>query len=210
MISYAPPRRKSLGQIEGLIGGMTSGLARQIVEQSEPVVRQIVKEERNQFAEALIGGIPFAVIAAAFYVGTGQLIPKDNKKARAVGFGVSALSAAGGAWWTLSKLAGTPDPVVQKDTTLPAYLDPVLERASNAIIAEAEPKVRAIIDEERARIAEAAQIGLPFLISAIATFLATFFIVPDQNKMMKVAGYTGTALILGAGAWTALERGRGN
>lgn len=211
MLPYRPVGTKKLGQFSDFTGGLTSGFAQQVVEASEPVVRKIIKDERNKFAEALIGGIPWAVISAAAYVGTQQLVPARSTKAKAVGYGAAALSAAIGAWWTLSRLTEEPEPIaVTPEGGVPGYLDPVVEKAANSFVAAAEPKVRAIVDEERERIAAAGQIGIPFWVASAALFLSTLFIVPGTNKVYKAVGYSGTALLLGLGAWMALERTREN
>lgn len=210
MLDYRPAGTKKLGQFSDFTGGLTSGFAQQVVEASEPVVRKIIKDERNKFAEALIGGIPWAVISAAAYVGTRQLVPEKATNAKAVGYGAAALSAAIGAWWTLSRLTEEPEISVTPEGGVPGYLDPVVEKAANSFVAAAEPKVRAIVDEERARIAAAGQIGIPFWIASAALFLSTLFIVPESNKVYKAVGYSATALLMGVGAWMALEREREN
>lgn len=209
MLSYRPPsRRYALGQFEGLTSGITAGLAKQIVSEGEPVVRRIVKEERNRFAEALIGGIPFGILSALAFVASKYVIPKDMEIAKAGGYLVSAGAAAWGAWWVISHLQEeAPTPL--RIPTGPSVIDPYIQKTSKAIIAEAEPKVRAIMDDERRRIAEAGIVALPFAVGAVATFLATLFLVDPDNKLVKAAGYTGTTLLLGAGAWFALEKEKG-
>lgn len=210
MLTYAPaPRRKnSLGQIEGFTSGITSGLARQIVSEAEPAVRRIVKEERNRFAEALIGGIPFAVISALSFVGTRYLVPQEAGFAKTIGYLTSAIAAAGGAWLTISRLheedEKKPENVVAPSG--PSAIDPYIARTAQAIVAEAEPKVKAIVNSERQRIAEASLVALPFGVAAMATFLATLFVVDSENSLVKAAGYAGTTLLLGTGAWFALEK----
>lgn len=198
-------RQYRLGQFEGLTSGITAGLAKQIVTEGEPIVRRIVKEERNRFAEALIGGIPFAVLSALAFVGSKYVIPKDAGIAKAIGYLVSAGAAAGGAWWVISHLQEEAPPKPATPTG-PSVIDPYIHRASQAIVAEAEPKIRAIMDDERERIAQAGIVALPFAVGAAATFLATMFLVDPDNKLVKAAGYAGTTILLGAGAWFALEK----
>lgn len=205
-VRQQPPvqRRHSLGQFQGLTGDLTSGLAKKIIAEGEPVVRRIVKEERNRYAESLIGGIPFAMLSAMAFLGTKYLVPESSGTAKAVGYLTSAVSAAGGAWWTVSNLREDlpSDPVRQGSSSA----DPYIQKASQAIVAEAEPKVRAIVDDERRRIAEAGLAALPFGMGAAATFLATMFLVDSDKNLMKAVGYAGASILLGAGAWFGLQK----
>lgn len=208
MLDYRPVRaqRYALGQFEGLTGGITSDLAKKIVTEGEPVVRRIVKEERNRYAEALIGAIPFGVVSALSFVGSKYVIPPESKTAKAVGYLVSAVAAAAGAWWAVSHLQEEELPAPLPSKTGPTAADPYIQQASQAIVAAAEPKVRAIVDDERRRIAQAGLAALPFGVAAAATFLSTMFLVDPDKKLMKAAGYAGTALLLGAGAWFGLQK----
>lgn len=206
MINYAPVKasRHALGQFESLTSGLTSGLAKQIISEGEPVVRRIVKQERNKFAQALIGGIPFALISTLAYLGAKYIIPADNTLAKAAAYTASAMAGAGGAWWVISNLEEKVPPPPPK--TGPTALDPVVQQASQAIVTAAEPRVRAIVDEEKKKIAEAGLTALPFGIAAVAAFLSTFFLVEPEKKLVKAAGYAGTALLLGAGVWFGLQK----
>jgi hypothetical protein len=207
MVIASFPRRRTLGQISDLVGGVTSGFAKQVVSEAEPAVRRIVREERNRFAEALTGGVPFAAFAALAFVGTRYLIPDKASTAKAAGYATAALSAAVGGWWTFSKLSERPEtpPSAAPSSAGPSIVDPVVQKAAQALVAEAEPRVRAIVDEERARLAGAAMKGLPFALGALAVFLTTSFLVRDENRIAKAVGYSGSALLLGAGAWTTLS-----
>lgn len=207
MINYAPIRanRHALGQLESLTSGLTSGLAKQIISEGEPVVRRIIKSERNKYAEALIGGIPFALVSTVAYLVAKYVIPPDKTLAKAVAYTTAAVSGAGGAWWVVSNLKSEAPPVAPQKTGT-SVIDPYIEKASQQIVAEAEPKVRAIVDDERRRIAEAGMAALPFGIAAVAAFLSTFFLVDPDKKLVKAAGYAGTALLLGAGAWFGLQK----
>lgn len=208
MIQYAPvnAKRYALGQFEGLTGGITSDLARKIISEGEPVVRRIVKEERNKYAEALIGGIPFALISTLAYLGGKYVVPEGATLGKAVAYTAAAASAAGGAWWVVSNLQEEVPPAPTTTGGGSSAIDPYVQKASQAIIAEAEPKVRAIVDDERRRIAEAGLSALPFGIAAVAAFLSTFFLVEPEKKLVKAAGYAGTALLLGAGVWFGLQK----
>lgn len=201
MIRFAPvPFRHRLGQFSGI----TSTFAKQIVTEAEPALRSIIRIERNRFAQAIIEGIPFAALASVGYTGTYYLIPDGMKIAKAAGYIASAAALALGGWWTLSGLTEQPEA-----PKAPSGAPPEIARqTAEAIVKEAEPRIRLIVDEERARIAAAAQAGLPLAAASIAVFLATMFIVKDENKALKALGYSASALLLGGGAWITLESGK--
>jgi hypothetical protein len=208
MLDYRPVKsgRHALGQFEGLTSGLTSGFAKQIVTEGEPVVRRIVKEERNRYAEALIGAIPFGVISALAFVGSKYLVPGDAVAAKVIGYLTSAAAAAGGAWWAVSHLQEEVAPAPLPSKSGSTSVDPYIQQTSQAIVAAAEPKVRAIVDDERRRIAQAGMMALPFGVGALGTFLATLFLVDPKNTLVKAVGYTGTTLLVGAGAWFGLKK----
>lgn len=205
MIGYRPALsgRHVLGQLDQLTSGLTSNLAKQIVTNAEPVVRRVIKEERNKYAEALIGAIPFAVISSLAYVGTKYMVPDDAKTAKAVGYVAAAAAAGGGAWWTVSNLKET---VIPPPASGPTSADAYIQQASQAIVAAAEPKVRAIVDEERRKLADSALTALPFVVASLGAFLSTLFLVEPDNKSVKAVGYAGSTLLLGAGAWFGLQK----
>lgn len=206
MIGYTPVLRgrHTLGQLDKLTSGLTSNLAKQIVTNVEPVVRRIIKEERNKYAEALIGSIPFSVISSLAYVGTKYIVPDNAKTAKAVGYITAAAAVAGGAWWTVSNLKSEvpPAPPASGPTAADAYI----QQASQAIVTAAEPKVRALVDEERRKLADSALTALPFVVASLGAFLSTLFLVEPENKSVKAVGYAGSTLLLGAGAWFGLQK----
>jgi hypothetical protein len=190
-----------------LLGGnLVDSLARKVVSEAEPVTRQIVKEERSIFAEGLLQGIPFAAGAAIAYVGTFYLIPERLGTGKAIGYGASALLMALGAWQGLKHLTvkTPPRPPVE-----PSALDPVVDRAAQAIVREAEPRIRTMLSEEKTLAASALQTAVPFTIGSGAAFLATLLLVPEDKKWVKILGYSGSAVLLGTGAWVALEKVKG-
>lgn len=205
MLAFRPMKRARLGQLSRYTGGITADLAQKIVEAADPATRRIIRDERNRAAEALLGGIPFGAISALAYVGTRYLVPDGAKTAKAVGYGASALALAIGSWWTFAHLTETtaPEPVSEEKGGL---VSDVAVQAAKEIVREAEPRIRKIVDEEKARAVEAAQAGLPFAIGAVGTFLATMFLTKPTDTLMKAIGYSATALLLGAGAWVALDK----
>lgn len=208
MLDYKPALkgRHVLGQLEGLTGGLTSGFAKQIVSEAEPVIRKLVREERSRYAQALIGAIPFGVISALAFVGTKFLVPEDAGVAKMIGYGTAAVSAAGGAWWTVSNLNEEIQAPPPTSKTGPTAADPYIQQASQAIVSAAEPKIRALVDDERRRIADAGMTALPFAVGALGAFLSTLFLVDADNTKVKAVGYAGSTLLLGAGAWFGLQK----
>lgn len=209
MIAFTPvPFRRRLGQLSELTSGLTSGLAKQVVAEAEPALRRVIRVERNRFAEAVIEGIPFFGLAAVGYTATRYLVPDGASSAKAAGYIASAASAALGGWWTLRRLTEkAEEPEEPEAQAAPAGPAPeIVRQAADAFVKEAEPRVRRIVDEERARIAAAAQAGLPLAVASAATFLATMFLVKDDKPVWKAVGYSASALLFGAGTWIGLER----
>jgi hypothetical protein len=208
MLAYRPVKsgRYALGQFEGLTSGLTSGLAKQIVTEVEPVVRRVVREERNRYAEALIGAIPFGVVSALAFIGSKYVVSPDSGTLKATGYLTSAVAAATGAWWTVSHLQEQAAPAPAPVKGGPTAADPYIQQTSQAIVTAAEPKIRALVDDERKRIAQAGLTALPFAVGAAAAFLSTIFLVDPDKKLMKAVGYTGTAILLGAGSWFGLQK----
>jgi hypothetical protein len=191
-----------LGQMD-LVSGLTSGMAREVVGAAEPAVRRIVRDERNRIAEALIGGIPFGGAAAIGYTATRYLVPVTKPQFKAVGYIASAATAAVGAWWTFRRLTETSEPEPQ---TAPSGTTPkIVNQAATAIVNEAEPRVRRIVDDEKARMASALQAGIPWGIGAAAAFIGTLVAVPSDQAVLKAAGYSIAVVLAGSGAWMTLE-----
>lgn len=207
--SWRPARlgRRERPRLGQLPESLTGGLAERIVREVEPAFRRVVREERNRFAEALLEGLPFASLAGVAFTGTAYLVPDKMNLAKTLGYTSSAALLGWGAWTAISKLRETAAP--EAAPTPPGPLAPYAEQAARAIVNEAEPRIRKIVDEERARLAEAAQVGLPLTVAGAAAFLATLFLVDDKNKALKAVGYTGSTLLAGAGTWLALEKERG-
>lgn len=204
MIAYSPVQgRPRLGQF----GSLTSGAAKAIVDQAEPATRAIIRDERTRVAEALIGGIPFAALAAVGASATAYLVPEGAVTAKFAGFAASAGLLGLGAWWTFSRITEATAPAPPSGG--PSVLQSAAVQAAKAIVDEAEPRIRQIVDEERARIADSLIVGLPFWTAAVAAFVATMFLVPERAKTAKTAGYGGSAVVFAIGAWAALEKERG-
>lgn len=210
MIPYAPvlgsPRAR-LGQLSALTGGITDAIAKKIVDEAEPATRRVIRDERNRLAEALIGSIPFFSISAIAFVGTNYLVREDAHMAKFIGYAGSAAAAGGGAVWAFSRMTETPTP--PPPSTAPTQVTQVAIQAAQAIVNDAEPKIRQIVQEERARISEAAIAGIPFWAASGVAFVATAFMVDDSAMVMKTVGYSASALLSALGAYVALNKERG-
>lgn len=204
MLPFSPvlgaPRAR-LGQL----GSLTDSLAKSIVEQAEPATRRVIRDERNRLAEALIGGIPFAAVAAIGGVATLYLVPSDAGTAKFVGYSAAAATLGLGAWWAFSRLT---EPVAPAASSGGGIATDVAATAAKAIVSQAEPKIRVIVEEERARIAEAAQLAIPFWAAAAIGVAVTSFLVPEEAKTTKVLGFSASTLIAALGTWMGLEKER--
>ncbi|SRR5579871_992937 len=207
MLAFRPPSR--LGQAQSakstLTSAITGDLAKQIVAAADAPTRRIIKDERNRFAEALIGGIPFAGISALAFIGTRYFVPDESKIAKAIGYSTAALAVTIGAWWTFNHITEVSEPPPAPSG---GVVSSVAIETAVAIVNEAEPKIRQIVEDEKALAVQAAMAGLPFAVGSLGVFLATMFMVAPENKALKAIGYSGTALLLGAGAYVALDKER--
>lgn len=209
MIPYTPVLASSrrLGQgLSALTGGITDAVAQKIVSEAEPATRRVIRDERNRLAEALIGAIPFFSISAIAFVGTRYLVRDEAHMAKFVGYGASAAAAGGGALWTFARMTETAPP--PPPSTAPAAVTAVAVQAAQAIVNDAEPKIRAIVEEERTRISTAAIAGIPYWAGAGLVFVGTAFMVNDDAQVMKTLGYSVSVLLTALGAYVALDKER--
>lgn len=208
MISYAPARlRMRLGQSD-LFSGLTSGLAKSIVAEAEPATRRVIKEERTKFAEAIIGGLPWASASAIAALATYYLVKPEPKYAKFLGYGTSAALMGIGSLKTISDLhePAPSEAVAAAAAKIPGSVQSAAAQAATAVVTEAEPKVRAIVSEERARLAEAAQAGLPLAAVGALTMIGTLLMIRPDQQLYKMLGYTVSTLLVSAGVWVALEK----
>lgn len=209
MISFKPRHGARLGQDwSSFAGGITSGVAKDIVREAEPPVRRIIQEERHRFSTAFINGLPFFGLGSLAYIATRYFVPDDKKTAKGVGYAAAAAAGTVGGWYVVSKLKEGKIEEPETPAAQPASgtVNAIAQNAAKAIVAEAEPKIRKIVDEERSRIAEAGQVVVPFAVGSVATFLATLLLVKKENNLMKALGYTGSVLLMGTGLWLGLEK----
>lgn len=194
--------RPRMGQTADFVAG---GIARQIVQAAEPSFRKVVSEERTRLAGAIVSGLPFATLSTLAFIGTSYLVPENEKSGKAAGYTASAALMAAAIWWLYGGLR-EPESAPAPETTGPSAFDPIARSAARALVVESEPRLRAILDDERARLGHALKAALPFGVGSLAVLLATVFLVDPANKTLKAAGYSTSALLLGGGAWTATEQ----
>jgi hypothetical protein len=201
MIPYAPvlgsPR---LGQIGLLTGGLTQDIAQRIVAEAEPATRRIVRDERNRLAEGLMGGLPLAALSGVAYVGTYYLVPEERKTLKFAGYAASFVSLGAGAWFAFSRITEPAPPPAG------GPVPPLVAEAARAIVDNADPKIRAIVDEERSRIAAAAEAGLPFAAGGAIGLLLSATMVPSERPLYKVLAYSGSIGLMALGAFVALRK----
>lgn len=202
MLPYVPVLGSpSLGQIGLLTGGLTQDIAQKIVAEAEPATRRIVRDERNRLAEGLMGGLPFAALGGVAFVGTRYLVSEDQGTWKFAGYAASFVSLGVGAWYAFSRITETPPP-----TQVSGPVPPLVAQAAQAIVENADPKIRAIVQEERSRVAAAAEAGLPLAGAGALALLLSAVVVPEDSTVLKVAGYAGSIVLLSAGAWVALRK----
>lgn len=192
-----------LGQSSSVINQAASA----VVAQAEPRVRAIVAEERSRLAHSAIQGLPYLGGALTALLATQYLLPQDKKFVKGAGYVASAGLFTIGAWKALEAAAGpesAPPPPPSESGVLSVFGDTARQMAQ-VIVTEAEPKVRAIIDDEKAKLGEAATSALPFIGASVAGFLATAFLVPDDKNAWKFGGYLTSAAAMLAGLWKGLN-----
>lgn len=188
-------------------------VARNLVTLAEPRVRAIVAEERTRLAEAVKAGLPFAGFSIITFLTTQYFIPPDEDKARIAGYVASGVALAAGVWWTASTLADAAAlqrPVQASPSGAAGLLSEltsgVATQMAQAVVQEAEPKVRQIVDDEKTRLAKAIQAGVPWAAGSAITAAATAFLVPEDVPAGKVGGYAASALLGAFAIWRAMDQ----
>lgn len=204
MFQYTPVLgRPRLGQLDFLTSGLTRDVAEKIVAAADAPTRRIIRDERNKLVEGLIGILPFAALSGVSFVGTNYLVPADARVSKFVGYGISLASLGVGGLLAASKLSETPAP-----NEAAGAAPPLVEQTAKAIVDNAEPKIRAIVHEERGRAAAAAEAGLPFAAGGALALLASATLIPQESTLWKVVGYITSIGLVTLGAYVALEKER--
>jgi len=194
-------RGPRLGQSNAVINQAASA----VVAQAEPRVRAIVAEERSRLANAAIGSLPYLGASLTAFLATQYLFPAERKFLKGVGYVASAGLFTIGAWHIFNELAGEPSaPPKPSEGGLLSLFGDTAKQMAQVVVAEAEPKVRAIVEEEKAKLSGAGLATLPFAGISAAGFLATAFLVPDDKRVWKFGGYMASAAALLAGMWKGL------
>jgi len=184
---------------------IVKALSKKVVQDAEPPARNLVHQERSRVARALIGGIPFASGAAIAFVGTRYLVPDHLPILKAAGYSLSAAAIGIGAWKSLSALKTVEEaPPVKEASSLPSSVTEAIDQAARSIAQEADPKIRTIIKDERARLSGALTAGVPWAAGGGATALLTFFLL--EGKYIKVLGYTTSIALFTVASWQILDR----
>ena len=191
-----------MGQSNAVINQAASA----VVSQAEPRVRAIVAEERSRLANATIQSLPFLGASLTAFLAAQYLVPAEKRVWKGIGYVAAAGIFTIGAWKVLQEVAGKekpPAPVSSEGGILSLFGDTARQMAQ-VVVTEAEPKVRQIITEEKAKLSEAGLATLPFLGASAAGFLATAILVPEGNKKLKFGGYMASTAALLAGFWRGL------
>ena len=194
-----------LGQISQSVVDQAS---RSVIAEAEPRFREIIREERSLLARAAIESLPYMGGAATLFLASTYLVPKESKTVKGAGYVGAAALATFGAWKAIEAAGGSeelPPPPAPSDGGGIPFISGAAQQLAQAIVREAEPKVRALVDDERAKLGSAVESSLPYLGASALTFLATAYFVPDNMNGWKVAGYMTSVAGLLIGAWRGLS-----
>ncbi len=195
------PLKAGLGQLSS---GLVERAAAAAVAAAEPRVREILQSERAGFAKAAMETLPYTGTAIATFLATMYFVPKGSPTLKGAGYVGSAAIGAIGAWKGLARLRGAEKPETPDEPTSSVF-EPMVQGLAQAVVAEAEPKVRALVSDERARLGSAGEAALPAAALAAAGFFATMYLIPSNLPAAKMAGYTVTATAGLFSVWKALS-----
>lgn len=185
-----------------LTSSLTDSSAKSLVNAAFPKVEAILTHERNRLANALISGLPWLAAAAVDAVFTYYTAP--NPFWKTFGYASSAALAGTGGVMSLLELK-SPETAAPTTTSEATQFDPYIESASKMLIAQADPKVRLIIDQERARLAGALQTSLPWISGGALGAVATAFVIPNELEALKILGWIIVIALVTYGAWLGLD-----
>lgn len=194
------PLKAGLGQLST---GLVERAASAAVAAAEPRIREILQEERAGFAKAAMETLPYAGTAIATFLATMYFVPKGAPMLKGAGYVGSATIGAIGAWKGLARLRGAEKPEPPDETA--SVFEPMVKGLAQAVVTEAEPKVRALVADERARLGSAGEAALPWGSLAAAGFFSTMYLIPSDLPAAKMAGYTVTTAAALFSVWKALS-----
>jgi len=189
--------------LDTLTSKLTDSTARSLVDAAFPKVQAILEQERNRLVNSLTMGIPFG--AASAITATLTYYYAQTNAQKAIGYSLAAAIAGGGGIAVLLGLKSQDQNQVQTQTKS-SSLDPYIEAAAQTLIAQADPKVRAIIAEERTRVTSSLQTALPWGVGGALAALATVFAIPDGLDALKILGWLIAIVLSAYGSWLALQK----
>lgn len=205
-VSFKTIRRPALSgaRLGQISQSVVNQAARSVVVEAEPRLRAVIRDERQQFADAGKSALPFLALSAAGFVGTSFFV--KSTKGRLLGYGASALMLGVGLWTAFDIYAGSgePTPPAEAGVDIP-FVGDVGRQLARSVVAEAEPAIRGIVQDERKILSEAAGSTLPWFAGATASLVGTAFLVPEDIKWGKAVGYTTSALLALFGVYQGLE-----
>jgi uncharacterized membrane protein len=189
--------------------------AASIIAAAEPRLRKVIGDERARVSNAVIDALPYAGASAMAFLATTYIVPGSRKGARLAGYGLSVALLGVGAWQAfdgLSKAGEAAPASTEKSGTVQDIISSLTDSTSRqlaaAIVAAAEPRVRKIIEEERARAMDVAQAIVPWAAASVAAFLGTAYFIPESKPTLKAGGYLASAGAAITGLYSAAAAGK--
>ncbi len=174
---------------------LTNRMAEAVVAQAEPRLRQVISEERNRWADAIMVGLPYAGISLATSLATTYFLPPGETAWKVGGYGVSLVTLLYGVWDAVDSLKEPTQPEPRDEKTgivqdvISTFVDPASSQLAQDIVEKAMPRVEKIVEEESQRATDAAHAIIPWLGVTALAFLGTAYLVPATMPPAKMAGY---------------------
>ncbi len=200
---WKPYRGLAGARLGQLPSSIVDEAAKTVVAQADPAIRRIVHEERARVARAGKTFVPFAAVGTAGIIGAIYLVQKEAYVAKAAGL-ISSVALLGlGGYLGLRELEGPPAAAPAPGPDIP-FLGDIASQVAQAIVKEAEPRVKVMLGDISTDLTEAGTAALPFAAGSAATFFGTAYLVPESAPVGKAAGYTASAALMLVGIWRAL------
>ncbi len=200
---WKPYRGLSGARLGQLPSAIVDEAAKTVIAQADPAIRRIVHEERARIARAGKTFVPYAAVGIGGIIGSIYLAPKGANVAKAAGL-ISSVALLGlGGYLGLKELEGPPAAAPEPGPNIP-FLGDIASQVAQAIVKEAEPRVKVMLADISTDLTEAGTSALPFAAGSAATFFGTAYLVPESTPVGKAAGYTVSAALMLVGIWRAL------